>query len=473
MPVAAPTTATITPFGWQAGPEGYVRYGTAPESDLSLWADDLSLAVFAGRGAGKSEAGAIRHLKYVDAWPGSLNIIGAPKFRTMHSATLPSLERVCNRAGLHRGEDYEYLANREEIHWWNGSRSLLLSGEDPDAFRGPDCGSGWLDEGPYCPYLVFQNMQATLRQQGVPHQLWMTGTPLGKDNWAYWTWFPKRALAEGYIEEAPDRGAGTFRSMRAATRDNPHGGEQLYQRLIRIYGENTPLARRELYGEFTVMEGLVYAGWDDSTYMVAKEHWPSRPTRFVAGIDFGFGTFAAILVIGVDDSGRIYFVEEFKRHEFPERLLANVARRLQKKWGIEYFFADSAQPGHISAMRQAGLPVLKADKRGAASNRDYSIGLGLVTWAINTRHRSGTQRLYVEPGLSAFRAEIENYVWDEPSRNREIGERPRKLNDHLLDCARYGLMGLQRLRWIQPALEMRHSEASLSIESGYGGLQIA
>ena len=486
MVVAAPDRPGIdvTKVPWQDGPDGFVFHGMgAPYHVVREWEDGLYLAVSAGRWSGKSAAGATRHFLYVNAWPGSTNIIAVPDFGDFTRSTFPALQKVLTANGLRHGEHYEYnVTNHILTYKWNDSRAYVISLDDPEDVRGPDAASAWVDEAQGTVEKAFLNLTPTLRQPGYPHQLWITMTPPDQFHWSFWAFEPERAFAEGFTDRRPivegqrwdnipgtesgsgyeyflpdteDGPGGHFRVVYAFSGDNPYVSKSTLETNLYIAGgRNSQLAQREFYGQWTTLEGLVFPTFDPRKHIVPRGEWPTKPTRYVVGFDYGFGTYSAFIVIGIDDEGRIYLVEEFYRPHMDELTIRNIGRHLMKKYDISMFFADSAAPAAISALKGGGLPCWGADKRGAKSMSDPGIGLGLVNWAITSRIKDGSQRLYVDPSLKNFRAEMGSYIWETPGKNKEPGERPRKKNDHLVDSLRYGLMGLtNRLRWLHIARE--------------------
>lgn len=432
-PTSSPSASRLV--GFQAGPYGFVRVGT--DDSPTGWLDYLYQIVYGGRGAGKSQAGALRTLKYVVSWPRAFGVITAPTLNVIHDATLPALQRVLEQAGIHEDRDYSYNNTREEIKLWNGGTILLRSTEHPQRIRGMDAAWFWMDEPRDSPLEAFLNLQATLRQQGFPHQGWMTTTPLGKYHWTYPLFYPEEAAREGFgRDDLQSRGTGTYIKFNAPTRENPFGGEELYQNLIRTYGVDSPRARQELEGQIVIQEGLVYPTWDSSKYVVPEADWPGSPVRVVAGVDFGFSAPAGVIVEGVDKAGRRYLLDQIYEAGLDEDTLGSRLVSLKRKYGILYFACDWADPRWMHTLRRRfKLPAVKALKK-VGSGRDPSSGIGLCNKVLADDPDLG-QMFYVSPKCADFVMEIENYVRDEPSALRNPDERPRKFRDHLMDAWRY------------------------------------
>jgi hypothetical protein len=322
--------------------------------------------------------------------------------------------------------------------------------------------------------VAFLNLQATLRQPGYPHQLILSTTPVGRRHWIHAVFYPDRTDPEFLTElhlAGEWRGGGGevwrtavlpsgrtvethFLAYPAKTLENPHGGEEHYAQLVSTYGEGSLLARQELDGEFVLMEGLTYPAWNPEVHVVPMDRFPvKRPSRVVAGVDFGFANPAAIVVEGIDGEGRRYILDEFYRAGCSEDVLCREAADLARAWGIQYFFCDTEDPRWIRALRGAGLPALRANKR-VGSPRDISSGIGLCTRALaRTIGPKKEQGFFVNPECKSFIREMENYVRDEGRDNLNALERPRKYGDHAMDAWRYAEQGIIRLGWddIRPA----------------------
>ena len=438
-------TPSFQLFGHQLtnghGGPGFVLVGTDTKGEQ--WEDYLYLLDHGGRGSGKSMAGALRAISYMFRWPRSLGIIAAPTMWMLHDSTFPALERCFTQIGLYHGKGYVYVRDREEITLDNGSRALLRSTEHPDRLRGQDAAWFWIDEARDSPFEAFTNLQGTIRQQGYPHQGWITTTPAGRRHWLCKVFYPEKAAYDP--EERPidqDTGEGRYLAFPAKTRDNPYGGERHYQQLIRTFGEHSLLARQELAGEFVLMEGLVYDNWDPEYHVVPQDRWPIQPDRYLAGVDFGFTNPVAILPYGYHRGTRDRYVlgPEFYESHCNEKRLIEEAQKLLARYPIFTFECDSADPRWISAMRHAGLRARRAHK-SVGSVRDPSSGLGVCYRALGQPGDEERQRFWVDPRAYHFIREIEGYAYarahDRPAAPRNPPEAPQAFEDHIMAAWRY------------------------------------
>ncbi len=441
--------------GFQKGAEGFVRVGTSTEPDMNKWESPLKLRANGGRGSGKSSAGALRTALYVSVWDGAQGMVTAPTYGKLDDSTIPALKWGLAQFGMLEGRDYQHNINQRKITALYGANPWLIwlrSTEDPKTIPGPTLAFAWMDEVHRTPFEAYADLVPALRQPGYPHQLWVTSTPSGKRHWAYQIFRREQAVVEGYTDYtgAERNRLGRYLNYQARTQDNSlGGGAEVAAGMADTYGEDSPLYRQEALGEDVLVDGLVYPMWNPERLMVDENLWPSKPGRFLAGIDFGFVNPSAIVVEGVDSDGRHYLVEEFYRARCSEQDLVREADRLTRRYGLAALFCDAADPRWIRALRMAGLPALRANKR-VGSAGDISSGIGLCTRAISETLPDRTNRLYVSPKMEHFRAEIENYVEAQGSENRDPLEHPKKKGDHCLDAFRYAEMGIVRMGWDVP-----------------------
>ena len=460
----APDRVQIQLFGWQGpGPRGFVNFGTANEAKVEEWADYLYLLAHGGRGSGKSKAGAIRAVRYMLAWPGSLGVVTAPTYDMLHSSTLIVFMETLDQFGFVRDQDYVYNHTREEIVLRPvNSKVIFRTTEKPERLRGMSIAWFWMDEPRESPLVAFQNLQACMRQQGYPHQGWCTTTPVGKRHWTYGMFYRRAAAREGYLAEhgLTERVEGArFVAYPARTRDNPFGGEALYQQMIATYGEDSAAMRQEMNGEFVLMAGLVYDGWNPARHVLPKKDWPGRPEKIIAGVDFGFRNPSAIIVEGLDRQYRRYLLRELYRPGLSEQELVREASALGKQYGIQLFICDSADPGWIKALRRGGLPARAVKKKTVGSPNNPSSGIALCSLTLRRTLDDGSGMFFVDPACENFRREIESYVWDEAKLDMNLKEVPRKYGDHLMDAWRYAETTIARL-WDREAERLLKIETS-------------
>jgi hypothetical protein len=249
---------------------------------------------------------------------------------------------------------------------------------------------------------------------------------------------PKTYAAE-FDTPIYERKIGEYISYYARTQDNPFGGQETYDMMIGKWGEGSPLARQELFGEEIITDDLRFDIWDREKMVVPRDMWPQPyPDRVVAGVDFGFTHPSAILVEGIDEEKRHYLIDDWAKTRCSEQELIEKAKDLVEKHKIKYLFCDSADPRWVKAMLHAGLPVRYA-KKSLGSTGDPSSGFGLCYASMS---REG--KFFVSPTCKNFIFEIENLV-DQYKGKPFPNEMPKNQRDDVVACWRYAEMAIEKM----------------------------
>jgi phage terminase large subunit len=219
------------------------------------------------------------------------------------------------------------------------------------------------------------------------------------------------------------------------TKDNPwHRNAARLESVFGKMGDAVQAARSE--GRFVSLQGLVFAEWNREVHLQPRreipEHWP----RFRA-IDFGTRNPTAILWGAVDDDGVLYI---YREHYEAEKTLEHHAQvMLDHPEPIEMTWADPKHPQlMLDLIETWNIDCVKANKavrKGINRVRERLLGT-----MVGDNYRPD---IVVFDDLVHFLREIEGYVWDpNASRKADGKEQPRKKDDHLMDCFRYLVMGV-------------------------------
>lgn len=368
----------------------------------------------------------------------------APTYRILERSTLPAFFDVLVAHGLKRGDWWEYSERKAEIATEMGHRIWLATADEPKRLAGPTLGFLWLDEPRLMVEEALQQGVGTLRQPGVPLQCWLTSTPLGRMHWlekvfnweSYQQWFGEKEQPLVEIDNQDE-----YRVYRGSTEDNPFGGKALARSYARVYGVGSPLYRQEVGGEAVILEALTFANWERARH-TKKQVWDSD--LVVGGIDFGFDPNPLAIVVGQYSrkGPRQRLIREFQEARVDNDRMVKTVKGIMERDKVQAFFCDSADPGRIAALRRAGIPAYRAQKRVGRAG-DLSSGIGqCYAWLSATVE--GRPAFTVEPSLRRFIAQIETYVRDPDPEDRDASERPRSHHNDLIDAWRYMVMGLKR-----------------------------
>ncbi|HBG8223318.1 TPA: PBSX family phage terminase large subunit [Clostridioides difficile] len=179
---------------------------------------------------------------------------------------------------------------------------------------------------------------------------------------------------------------------------------------------------RDINGLWVSADGLVYQDFNKDIHYISKDKLNDiNFVRYFAGVDWGYEHFGAIVVIGEDDRGNLYLLEEHSAQHKEIDYWIDKAKSIKKKYGNIKFYCDSARPEHLAAFKRNGIKAFNADKAVLS-------GVEAVAKRIKTN-----TLFVVYDNVNLFRKEIFMYAWNETT-----GE-PIKKWDDVLDALRYAI----------------------------------
>ncbi|MCD6351326.1 MAG: phage terminase large subunit [Armatimonadetes bacterium] len=369
-------------------------------------------AFIGGVGSGKTTAGAFEILRLCMEHPGIMGIVAAPSFPMLQRMVLPKLRELIEAANI----PAEIPWSAREARFFNGSILYFAYAQKPETLRGPNLGFFWLDEAALCPEEAFLILQGRLREK--PGLGWITTTPKGR-NWVY----------DRFIAQSGD----SYAAVRCRTQDNPHLPPWFIEELRRSYSGEW--AAQELDAEFVEFGGLIYKMFKPEVHVFKGDPKAKREDarRIVAGVDWGYTSPGAIVVIVEDQEGDWWVVEEVYQRGVTvtgEGGWAQIALELRDRFGIVEWLCDPSEPDHIQEFRRAGLNAI-------AANNAVIPGIQRVAAALEQR------KLKVHEHCVNLLEEFRQYHWELDSDGKpKMNEKPAKGNDHALDALRYGVMGI-------------------------------
>jgi phage terminase large subunit len=175
-------------------------------------------------------------------------------------------------------------------------------------------------------------------------------------------------------------------------------------------------------GKWGVLGEIIY-----TRYEIREFDWPADYyDELLAGCDFGFVHPAAVVFIGLKEKTAYLIDEVYERKLVNAELIELVEEKQEQHRLKPAIFCDSAEPGRIEEMAQAGLNVWPADKH--------------VTDGIDTVKG---YRLVIHPRCVSTIREIRSYA-RKKDRAGNVLEEPVKANDHTMDGIRYALHSYER-----------------------------
>ena len=227
---------------------------------------------------------------------------------------------------------------------------------------------------------------------------------------------PEHWLLKDYIKSSAEG----ILSFHFALQDNTF----LDQRYVKNIIETTPkgmFSDRGIRGLWVSGEGVVYPDFDQNVHVITPEQARKFVfERVIAGVDWGWEHWGAIVLIGVK-AGSYYVIEEHAaQHKHIGGWIA-VAKDIIRRYGNIPFYCDPARPEHVASFQEASIDAY------LANNRVLS-GIEAVATLMTNK-----QFFIVYSQCPRFRYEIYRYIW-----KKNTGE-PLKENDDVLCAIRYGI----------------------------------
>lgn len=199
----------------------------------------------------------------------------------------------------------------------------------------------------------------------------------------------------------------------------------LSERYIDNIKNSTPTGMfydRDIKGLWVSAEGIVYKDFrKEKHYIKSKDLKDINFVKYFAGVDWGYEHPGAIVVLGKDDKGDIYLLEEHSKQHEEIEYWVNVAKEIKGRYGNISFYCDTARPEYIKRFKKENIKAKNGDKAVLA-------GIGEVARLIKLEKLK-----IVEDKVDLFKKEIFMYAW-----NKTTGE-PIKAWDDVLDAVRYAI----------------------------------
>lgn len=237
---------------------------------------------------------------------------------------------------------------------------------------------------------------------------------------------PEHYIKKDFIDKADGK---TIKEIHWKLLDNTF----LTQRYIDNIIATTPsgmFTDRDINGYWVTPEGIVYNDFNEKIHYIDSID-NINFVKYIAGVDWGYSHFGAIVVIGIDDKGNYYLIEEIAEQFKEIDFWVNEAKRIKQKYGNIPFYCDTARPEYIEKFKKEHIKAIDADK---------AVLSGIE--AVASLYK--TNRLYIlKSAVKRFRKEIYMYVWKEKT------DEPIKLFDDVQDAIRYAIYTSQNKKKIQ------------------------
>lgn len=295
------------------------------------------VAIFGGKGSGKSLIGAEKAYKKISEDPSVPGIICANTYRQLHTVTLKSFTDCLKRRGFVEEKDFVY--NRAP-KWYKsqfpenkGILSLRQGGQiicvSLDNFKASDGLNGawlWNDEGKDTPRKAIEIILERIRlKHRTGTQCFFTTTPAGKKHW----------LFDMFMTGDPR----TFTKF-CSTYENKDNLEEGYiDNMLKMYDAKLILER--VFGEFIDYSGgSAYYTFNEKNIKNCQLNI-NRPLHI--GMDFNVNPFCAVVCQFLHDNDTVYQPEEIYLSNSNTFEMVRYINDKYKHWadnGMIYIYPD-------------------------------------------------------------------------------------------------------------------------------------
>jgi len=325
--------------------------------------------------------------------------------------------------------------------WIKGDVQIgFRSTERPERLVAASLNGIWMDEACRCKSEAWRGgLRARLADQSG----WaiFTSSPLGgRNNWVY-----QDLVSQAGVDEH----VGSFNW---ATDKNPH----IPRAEIEHAQRTMPAAwyARDWQASWDAFGGTIYSEFNDDTHVLSEAAFrlawrlPNRVndqdlrglcTRIVAGVDFGYTSAGAIVVVGqLRDNAHVILEESYA----PSRPVSGSAsvtwvsesKRLMQRWGVSVFSCDPSRPDAINDMLVNSIPAVGA-------NNDIHLGIRRVAEALHVDPVSKRPGMHILSNCQNVIREMRDYQWKATKDQGGFAEVPADgQSDHGLDGLRYAMI---------------------------------
>jgi PBSX family phage terminase large subunit len=196
--------------------------------------------------------------------------------------------------------------------------------------------------------------------------------------------------------------------------------------------------RRFLNGQWGAFEGQIYKAFDPKKHVIPEKSFKERVKYYIAGVDWGIRNPSAILTIAVTYDKKAYVVDEYYQNERTTAQVTKELVKLNKIYNYRKIYIDPSALDLITQCEEMKLPAEKADNH-------VEPGIGKV----KSMFKQG--QIYILDNCRNTIRELPAYRYDRDKENKNLTEKPIKLDDHSVDALRYALYSFKlfkrKIRW--------------------------
>jgi len=380
--------------------------------------------LFAGRGYGKTYANIIKTFAYVHNNHGARGMATIPTWDGLEKYYLPTWREIF---GDVEGSVWIWREKKAQLLFPGFDATVFVRpASEPDSCRGPNLAFAAMDEiATENQYETFRILQAAIRQDGYPNQMWVTSTPSDVRPWIKALWVDKMNPTSQQMLANPEQ----YAVHHGATIDNYHLPEWQRTELQQEY-ENTRWGRQEYWGEFITVGGLAFSEFSRDVHV--KE--PPSGTEFVrevTGYDYGSTSPTALITIKQDRSNHLWVTDEFYQR--------NTTEQEWIEWAGERGLSQITSDPSLSQEECRRLSRMYSIRVRPAKSKRFDARYKF--WASKLSVGPFGPGLFISPSCRNLINEIENLAFKQPKgREVHVDEWAAGVQDHAYDAGAYAGM---------------------------------
>jgi PBSX family phage terminase large subunit len=332
-----------------------------------------------GIAAGKTRTAATRVI--LSARDGETHLALSPSYVMLRKSSWPMVQQVAKELDVWKKGVLSPFPVAT-IKTQDGGEAEIFFGscENPEAIRGMNASSVWIDEASLCPEMAFKVAVGRLRGiRGERGPVLLSFTPRGREHWTFDVFYeeyiepvagPNEAEAIGVIQVGGRyyKPKPNTKLVRATSRDNPFISEEFYDSLVSLY--STSFAAQELEGEFISSLGTMFRREWFVTHMVETPPRKARRVRYwdLAGSE-DTGCYTGGVMLAMDQDGIVY-IENVVRGQWSSLTRNTIIKETSKmdalRYGNEVHQVVEQEPGSGGKEQAqqmirmlAGVPVFR------------------------------------------------------------------------------------------------------------------
>ena len=362
----------------------------------------------------------------------------------IEKVAIPKFQEFVRREDLKGGSwETAYSKDNYTLYWRNGSFVEFMSyDQDVTKFGGASRHLIIDDE----PVPIEIHMENEARLADVGGDLIMAFTPVDLDARTAWLFDFWQQISRGEVKDTE----WFFFDIEANTAWTPEQLTSFKDKYNRPGLEDVYAAR--VLGKFPRLAGVIYKQFSIAKHVIpwrapeedwTIEIWADPHTRKAT----------AAVYVGIDREGNLYVWDELLEVGTGKSIIEKIRLKLGKR-ELNRALSDNAIKAKNEVLGGRSIWDEFLDPDGNGSDRGIyfetvsSQEKEVLTGIRQVQEYLGLDAVYQKPKLFVMDNctqtihQFQNYVWDDYKRKLEMGlkEKPKKVNDDLMDCIRYGIM---------------------------------